>query len=73
VPLDIYHLLSPVALAYWIMGDGSVHPSGVVLCTDSFSVPDVIRLMNVLTIRYGLKCTIHWKKSTIGGPKSARI
>jgi hypothetical protein len=23
VPLDIYNLLTPMALAYWIMGDGS--------------------------------------------------
>ena len=28
-------------------------------CTDSFSIQDVVRLMNVLIIRYDLKCTLH--------------
>jgi hypothetical protein len=55
------------------MCDGSVHPSGLVLCTDSFSVPDVVRLMNVLRIRYGLSPSIHWKKATKGDSVSARI
>ena len=29
------------------------------LCTDSYSIEDVVRLMNVLFIRYDLKCTLH--------------
>jgi len=40
------------------MGDGSVQRHGLLLCTDSFSVQDVVRLMNVLIIKYELKCTI---------------
>jgi hypothetical protein len=64
VPQDIYHLLSPIALAYWIIGDGYNERGGLILCTDSYSLPDVISLMNVLQIRYRLVCTLrmHNKK-----------
>lgn len=62
VPYNIYELLSPVALAHMIMGDGSVQTSGLILCTDSYSLPDVVRLMNVLIIRYELVCTLHKKR-----------
>lgn len=44
------------------MGDGTASLYGLVLCTNSFSLPDVVRLMNVLMIRYGLECTIHIKR-----------
>jgi len=59
---NIYELLTPVA--HLIMGDGSVSRHGLILCTDSYSLPD--RLMNVLIIRYELVCTLH-KKSPRGG------
>lgn len=41
------------------MGDGQVASNGLRLCTDSFSISEVVKLINVLIIRYGLKCTIH--------------
>lgn len=69
IPNNIYELLTPVALAHIIMGDGQgarLIPAtlglGIVLCTNSFSVNDVVRLMNVLIIRYRLECTIHLKR-----------
>jgi len=43
------------------MGDGT-YGSGLILCTDSFTVPDQVRLMNVLIIRYGFICNLHRKK-----------
>jgi len=60
VPADIYNLLTPEALAHWIMGDGSVMKVGMTLCTDSYSVPDIVRLMNVLMIKYHLDCTLQY-------------
>lgn len=55
IPSNIYDLLTPVALAHWVMGDGvNDHGFGIILCSDSFSLQDIIRLMNVLTIRYRL-------------------
>ena len=41
------------------MGDGGFKSKGIFLCIDSYSIQDVVRLMNVLIIRYDLKCTLH--------------
>ena len=62
IPENIYELLTPVALAHVIKGDGIASRHGIVLCTNYFSVKDVVRLMNVLMIRYRLECTIHLKR-----------
>lgn len=62
IPQNIYELLTPVALAHWIMGDGGVRPYGLIICTDSFTVPDIVRLINILIIRYNLDCTLREEK-----------
>ena len=49
--------MTPVAFA--LMGDGGLKSKGIFLCTDSYSIKDVVRLMNVLILRYDLKCTLH--------------
>jgi hypothetical protein len=46
------------------MGDGSAQRHGLVLCTDSYTIPEVVRLMNVLMIRYGLDCTLRFHNSS---------
>jgi hypothetical protein len=51
-------MLTPVALAHIIMGDGSVQRYGLIICTDCYSIEDTIRLINVLIIRYRLECTL---------------
>lgn len=51
-------MLTPVALAHLIMGDGSVQRHGLIICTNSFSIKDVVRLMNVLITRYRLECNL---------------
>jgi len=33
---SIYFHITPIALALWIMGDGSFTGKGLILCTDSF-------------------------------------
>ena len=58
----IYNLLTPVALAHFIKGDGSARDYGLTLCTGCYTVLDVVRLMNVLVIRYNLKVTLQKKK-----------
>ena len=35
IPENIYELLTPVALAHLIQGDGSVQRHGLIICTDS--------------------------------------
>jgi hypothetical protein len=64
VPSDIYNLLTPVALAHLIMGDGSAKQHGLIICTDSYELVDVIRLMNVLLIRYNIDCTLRFHTQT---------
>jgi LAGLIDADG DNA endonuclease family len=58
IPDNIYDILTPIALAYWIMGDGARKNKGLILCTDSYSLSDVIKLSNVLRIKYNLNTTI---------------
>lgn len=62
IPEDIYNMLTPVALAHMIMGDGSAQRHGLIICTNSYTLPAVIRLMNVLIIRYRLECNLRIKK-----------
>nr|QBM31598.1 hypothetical protein [Arthrobotrys musiformis] len=62
IPENIYNLLTPVALAHLIMGDGGASRHGLVLYTNSFSIQDIVKLINVLIIKYDLKCSIHLKR-----------
>ena len=64
IPDNIYDLLTPVALAHWICGDGSGQRQGLILCTDSYSLKDVVRLINVLIIKYRLECTLKFHTPT---------
>ena len=56
------NFLTPIVLAHMIMGDGSVKSHGLDLCTNSYSIQDVIRLMNVLIIKYRLECNLRLQK-----------
>ena len=59
VPLDL-SLLTPLALAHWVMQDGSRGTSkGLYLCTDSFTHDDVKRLSLYLNNRYNITSSIH--------------
>jgi hypothetical protein len=64
VPQNIYELLTPVALAHLIMGDDSAQQYSLKIFTDSYTLPDIIRLMNVLIIRYKLDCTLRFHTPT---------
>jgi len=63
IPNNIYHLLTPIGLAYWIMDDGQFNGknTGITLCTDSFSYNEVLILKEVLEKKFRLKCSIHNK------------
>jgi hypothetical protein len=53
------NMLTPVALAHVIMGDGNALSHGLIICTNSYSV---VRLINVIIIKYKIECTIQLKK-----------
>jgi LAGLIDADG DNA endonuclease family/Cytochrome C oxidase subunit II, periplasmic domain len=58
LPYDLFDYLTPIALANWIMGDGTRNRYGLILCTDSYSLKDIILLINILIIKYDLKCNL---------------
>ena len=59
VPLNIKEMLTPLALAHWIMGDGSKQNEGIHLSVYAFSTSDVELLITALNERYNLECSIH--------------
>lgn len=51
--------LSPLALAVWIMGDGSALPYGCKQATNSFSRVDCERICIILNELYGIKASVN--------------
>ena len=66
IKIDLFYLLSPRASAYWIMSDGVSNQYGLTICTDCFTVQEVVILINILKIRYNLNCSIHYLR---GNPR----
>lgn len=60
---ELYDYLDYRALAFWIMGDGSKRNEGIILCTDNFTVGEVVLLMNMLMLKFDVNPTIHNEKS----------
>jgi ubiquinol-cytochrome c reductase cytochrome b subunit len=58
VPSNISDYLTPLALAIWIMDDGSKVGSGLKLSTNSFSYSDCLLLVKVLFDKFKLKASI---------------
>lgn len=63
VPKNLYNLLTPEALAHWVAGDGSRGLSGVFLQTQSFTVKENVLIINVLMIKFNLKCSINMQRN----------
>jgi LAGLIDADG DNA endonuclease family len=57
---ELYHYIDYIALAHWIQGDGARRNKGVVLCTDCFSIKEIVLLMNILNIKFNINSTIHF-------------
>ncbi len=62
IPDNIYGLLTPKGLAFWIMDDGSRQGSGLHLSIYAFSYEDVDKLMFVLQDKFNLRCSIHYNR-----------
>jgi hypothetical protein len=50
--------MNPIVLAHWICVDGSHVKSGLVLCTDSYTIKEIVFLMNILMLKFDLECTL---------------
>lgn len=60
VPNNIYELLTPKGLAFWIMDDGSKQGKGLHISVYAFS--NVDKLMFVLQDKFNLRCSIHYNR-----------
>lgn len=56
---DLIHYIDYIVLAHWIQGDGSKLNQGITLCTNSFSLEEVVLLINILIIKFNINPTIH--------------
>lgn len=60
IPSFIGEYLTPLALAIWIMDDGSLYKNkGLKFCTNSFTLKEIKILQKILFDKYNLKSTIH--------------
>lgn len=44
------------------MGDGTTNGFGLLICTDSYKTEDVVRLINVLIIKFRLECRFRYHR-----------
>ncbi|MEO8637697.1 MAG: LAGLIDADG endonuclease [Candidatus Taylorbacteria bacterium] len=63
LPNEIGKLLTPLALAVWIMDDGSKEGNQLRLNTQSFSLDENIRLIKILEATLGISATINRDKN----------
>ena len=59
VPTKIKDLITPVSLAYWIMGDGSWKGYGLRLNTNNLTKDEVELLINALNRKFGFSSSIN--------------
>ena len=62
VKQELFFYMDYMVLAHWIMGDGSKRAKGIVLCTDNFSLQEVVLLVNILILKFDINPTIQGKK-----------
>jgi len=60
---NLLNYMDIIVLAHWIMGDGAKRNKGVLLCTDNFTVREVVLLINIIYIKFGILSTIHMDKN----------
>jgi len=58
IPKCIGNYLTPLALAIWIMDEGSKVSNGLKLCTNSYTYSDCLLLVKVLNNNFSLKVSI---------------
>lgn len=63
LPTNLKEFLTPLALAVWVMDDGSFTGFGVKLATDSFTQEEVLRLIEILKTNFNLKANLQCQNS----------
>jgi len=59
---ELFFYMDYIALAHLIMGDGSIRNKGITLCTDNFTLQEVVMLINIFIIKFNISPTIHKEK-----------
>lgn len=62
VPSNIYELLTPRGLAFWLLDDGSRDADGMYIGVYAFTNADVDKFMFVLQDKFTIKCSIHYNR-----------
>jgi LAGLIDADG DNA endonuclease family len=63
IKFEFFNYLDYIVLAHWIMSDGSKRNKGITLCTDCFTIQEVVMLINMLIIKFDISPTVHKEKS----------
>lgn len=65
VPANIYDLITPLVLFHWITGGGYIPDlkRGLIILIEGFNVPDVVKLINVLMVKYRINCRLLFFKN----------
>lgn len=60
LPANIIDFISPISLAYWIMGDGTYQKDNkvIILCTDNYTLAEVETLISVINLKLGIQGTV---------------
>lgn len=62
INFELFYHMDYIVLAHWIMGNGSKRNNGFTLCTDRFTLKEVILLKDILYFKLNIFCTIHKNK-----------
>lgn len=60
---NLFHYFDYVVLAHWIKSDRSKSGKGITLCTDSFTLKEVVTLINIILLKYNIFSTINYHTS----------
>jgi hypothetical protein len=63
VKQELFFYMDYIVLAHWIMGDGSKRAKGLVLCTDNFTLQEVVLLVIILNLKFNISPTIQREKN----------
>lgn len=62
IKTDLFFYMDYIVLAHLIQGDGAKKNKGITLCTDNFSLQEVVLLINILILKFNINPTIHKEK-----------
>lgn len=59
---ELFLYMNYIVLAHLIMGDGAKKNKGITLCTDNFTLQEVVILINIFIIKFNISPSIHKEK-----------